>query len=230
MNKKIISIIIITAVIIIILIILFKSRLSAPNQQNNIFNVMINNNYNANSTLNNNINTNTNSTNPAASFSPPITDWQNRVTKKPFGIYITSQNSPVQPERFSGYHTGVDFETFSDEANVDVPIYAFCDGKILVKEYASGYGGVLVQSCVVENQPVTIIYGHLRLSSINKKVDDSLIKGETIGVLGTGYSTETNGERKHLHFGIHKGTTINILGYVQKKEALNNWLDPMNLL
>lgn len=40
----------------------------------------------------------------------PLTDAAARITKKPFGIFITPQNSPVQPERFSGFHTGTDFE------------------------------------------------------------------------------------------------------------------------
>src|SRR5438105_4096773 len=48
-------------------------------------------------------------------LTPPIGNSLSRVTKKPFGIYITPQNSPVQPEKFKGYHTGVDFETTADE-------------------------------------------------------------------------------------------------------------------
>ena len=41
-----------------------------------------------------------------------------RITKKPFGIFITTQNSPVQPERFSGYHTGVDVEYKDAEGRI----------------------------------------------------------------------------------------------------------------
>jgi murein DD-endopeptidase MepM/ murein hydrolase activator NlpD len=100
----------------------------------------------------------------------------------------------------------------------------------LLKEYASGYGGVAVQACQLSGQPVTIIYGHLRLSSISPKVGDELKAGQQIAVLGTGYTSETDGERKNLHFGVHKGTTINILGYVQNKQDLSGWLDPLPLL
>lgn len=160
-----------------------------------------------------------------AQLSEPISGGLSRVTKKPFGIYVTPQNSPVQPEKFTGFHTGIDFETTPAEANIDVPIFAACDGKLLLKEYASGYGGVAVQSCVLDGNPVTLIYGHLRLSSISPNVGDSLKAGQQIAVLGTGYSSETDGERKHLHFGIHKGTAINILGYVQKQADLSGWLD-----
>ncbi|MGE5392302.1 MAG: hypothetical protein ACM3NH_00970 [Candidatus Saccharibacteria bacterium] len=39
----------------------------------------------------------------------PLADWQERVTKKPFGIFVSPGHSPVDPERFRGYHTGTDF-------------------------------------------------------------------------------------------------------------------------
>lgn len=155
---------------------------------------------------------------------------QSRIIKKPFGIYITPQNSPVQPEKFSGYHTGVDFEITTTEANIDVPVSAFCDGKLLEKKYTTGYGGVAVQSCVLNGQTVTVIYGHLKLASIAPIVGQTLKRGDLLGVLGKGYSTETDGERKHLHFGIHVGSTINILGYVQKQSDLSGWLDPAKSL
>lgn len=155
----------------------------------------------------------------------PLSNALGRITKKPFGISITKQNSPVQPERFSGYHTGVDFETTPDEQKTDVIIHAICDGKLLMKKWATGYGGVAVQSCVLNGEAVTIIYGHLRLSSIKEKVGDTLKAGQTFALLGNGYSTETDGERKHLHLGIHLGSSVNILGYVQSKSALSQWLD-----
>lgn len=166
----------------------------------------------------------------AAQLTEPLANALQRVTKKPFGIYITPKTSPVQPEKFMGYHTGVDFETYPSEQNVDVPVAAVCDGKLLVSRYASGYGGVMVQSCELNAQAVTIIYGHIRLSSVMPKVGDTLKAGERLAVLGTGYSAETDGERKHLHLGIHKGTAINILGYVQNKSDLSNWLDATQYL
>jgi len=164
-------------------------------------------------------------TSTAKVFAAPIDNWQNRVIKKPFGIFITPQNSPVQPEKFTGYHTGVDFETFPNEQNIDVPIYAICDGVLKVKEYASGYGGVAVQACKLNGVDITVIYGHLRLASISAKVGEQLVAGEKFAVLGTGYSAETDGERKHLHLGIHKGTAIIIFGYVQVQSRLDNWID-----
>lgn len=163
-------------------------------------------------------------------FQPPLDRAAERITKKPFGIYITPQNSPVQPEKFRGWHTGTDFEIFPEELGTDVPAHAICSGKIAAKRSASGYGGVLVQNCTLNSQLVTVIYGHLKLASIQKNTGDQLDAGEMIGILGKAYSSETDGERKHLHLGIHKGTSINILGYVQNKNELSDWLDPCELV
>lgn len=163
---------------------------------------------------------------PSNGFVAPISKAAERVTKKPFGIFITPQDSPVTPERFRGYHTGTDFEIFPEELNQDVSVSAVCDGILRLKEYASGYGGVAVEQCNLNGNPITIIYGHLKLASIAAKIGDSLKAGDAIGILGAAYSSETDGERKHLHLGFHKGTAISILGYVQNQSELSGWLDP----
>ena len=163
-------------------------------------------------------------------ISEPIANALARVTKKPFGIYVSPVFSPVSPERFTGYHTGVDFETTSNEQNVDVPIYAICPGKLLLKKIASGYGGVINESCTIAGQAVTVTYGHLRLASITKKIGQTFEQGEQIGVLGKGYSTETDGERKHLHLGIHKGAAAVISGYVANFSDLKQWINVLDYL
>jgi hypothetical protein len=89
---------------------------------------------------------------------------------------------------------------------------------------------VAVQKCQLDKQTVTIVYGHLRYSSITPKIGAEMTAGQTFAVLGTGYSSETAGERKHLHLGIHIGATINILGYVQSAADLKNWLDATKYL
>lgn len=163
-------------------------------------------------------------------FFLPLPDAKNRVTKKPFGIFITPQNSPVSLERFSGFHTGTDFEMFPEELSTDVSVAAICQGKIVLKKNASGYGGVLVESCSLEGSPITVIYGHLNLGSINKNVGDELASGEEVGLLGKDKSLETDGERKHLHLGIHKGENIDILGYVRKESDLSDWIDVCSVI
>jgi len=66
----------------------------------------------------------------------------------------------------------------------------------------------------------------LKLASIQKNAGNNLAAGETIGILGADKSVETDGERKNLHLGFHKGTSVNILGYVQNKNELLDWLNP----
>lgn len=166
---------------------------------------------------------------PVFAFDPPLDRAGERVTKKNFGQFITPQNSPVKPERFRGYHTGTDFEIFPEELNADVPVRAICDGKIAVKKIATGYGGLLVQNCELDNNPIAVIYGHLKLASVTKKAGEALAKGEKIGILGKAGSVETGGERKHLHLGVRKGSAIDIRGYVQNQAELSGWLDPCSL-
>ncbi|KKQ38872.1 MAG: hypothetical protein US57_C0028G0007 [Candidatus Moranbacteria bacterium GW2011_GWC2_37_73] len=107
---------------------------------------------------------------------------------------------------------------------------ALCDGKLLSARTASGYGGVAAASCELDGQAVTVVYGHIKLSSITFKIGDQMKAGDFLANLGTGFSNETDGERKHLHLGIHKGANINILGYVQNKNQLDDWIDPSKYL
>ncbi len=159
---------------------------------------------------------------PEEQFVAPMDGALTRITKKPFGIYITPKNSPVQPERFTGYHAGVDFETTAEEQEQDVQVYAICTGPLLLARVATGYGGVAVQGCSAQN--VTVVYGHVKLASI-PNVGTMLKAGDTVGLLGKAYSSETSGERKHLHLGIHRGSAVNLRGYVRTKEELSAWMD-----
>ncbi|MFC1599708.1 M23 family metallopeptidase [Patescibacteria group bacterium] len=151
-----------------------------------------------------------------------------RITKKSFGTYVTPLDSPVDPEVFTGYHTAIDFETFEHEADVEVPVYAICEGPLVVNRWAQGYGGVVIQSCKVNGDEVTVIYGHLDLESVPDQ--DIFSFGDVVGFLGNAYSNETDNERKHLHLGIHKGNDINLFGYVQEPSDLNDWIDPWEIV
>ncbi len=157
----------------------------------------------------------------------PIENFFSRVTKKPFGIYITPKTSPVQPEKFTGYHTGADAETTASEATTDVPIYSIADGTVVFAGHVNGYGGVMMIQYTINGETVTALFGHLRITSFTVKKGDKATTGQKIAVLGTGYSSETDGERKHLHFGIIKGANINYKGYVQTKGELSAWDDPI---
>lgn len=153
----------------------------------------------------------------------PIDQFRQRITKKPFGIYITPKTSPVQPERFTGFHTGVDIEY--EDVQSDVPVFSVCDGEIVLARWVSGYGGAAVLKCQLKNVNYYLVYGHLRVTSITKKV--KVKRAEQIAVLGTGHTKETDFERKHLHFAIHKNS-LDLRGYVQNKSQLSGWIDPLN--
>jgi murein DD-endopeptidase MepM/ murein hydrolase activator NlpD len=165
-------------------------------------------------------------------FNVPLDNSLSRITKKPFGIYVTPKNSPISPERFSGFHTGADFETTSAQANTPVEVRAIADGKITNKLIVSGYGGVILEKAIIDNQPVTILYGHVDIRAQNSrvKIGETIKKGESIALLSPGYSSQSGFERKHLHLAIIKGDKIDYRGYVQTQNELFPWIDPQSIL
>ena len=162
---------------------------------------------------------------PQSQLFESVKDFKARVTKKPFGIYITPENSPVQPERFSGYHTGADAEY--EDINDDVPVYAIADGIITYSQWTSGYGGCFILKIDIDGAPHSVLYGHIRPSTL-PSIGQEFEKGEQIAVLGTGYSSETDGERRHLHLGILSNDRIDVKGYASTKSQLSSWLDPLS--
>lgn len=156
----------------------------------------------------------------------PVADFKTRITKKPFGLFVEPNNSPVQHEKFTGYHTGVDVEY--DNVKEEVPVRAITAGKIIHAATADGYGGVVAVRHEINGQPILAVYGHLDPAAL-PKAGTTVTAGDTIGRLGDGFTPETDGERKHLHLSLHKGTTLNIRGYVQNQSELDSWLDPATI-
>ncbi len=166
----------------------------------------------------------------AKGYAYPIENFKENQTKKVFGQFITKENSPIRNDRFHGYHTGVDIEVNPKDIDKGIPVYAITNGIIRsVQDEISGYGGVIVIEHLINNQTMTAIYGHIKFFSVEKEAGDLVEKGEQIAILGTGRTIETDNERKHLHFGIHKGAEINILGYVQNKSELSGWINPNSI-
>jgi len=157
----------------------------------------------------------------------PIADFQNRITKKPFGILITPQTSPVQPEKFTGYHNGVDVEY--QDIETEVPVFAIADGQVIYTGNVNGYGGVVAIKHHINGQNYVAIYGHLNPNSLVKN-NTNVIAGQKIGILGIGYSSETDGERKHLHFSLKLGDDLDLTGYVKNKSDLDKWINPEKLI
>jgi len=106
-----------------------------------------------------------------------------------------------------------------------VPVYAVADGKITFAGPVGGYGGLILLD--IANDSHTALYGHIRLSSLQVKTGDSVKAGQELAVLGKPFSSETGGERKHLHFGIYNGKGVYYRGYEPSESALRSkWIDP----
>ncbi len=163
---------------------------------------------------------------PKTVLAYPIDNFTTGVTKKPFGIYITPATSPVQPERFTGYHTGADIETSAAQKDTGVWVHAIADGKVELNRWVSGYGGVIIISFNFNGKTYSALYGHLNTPA-NLKVGDRITAKQTLTTLGAGYSHATDGERKHLHFSLRPGVDLDLRGYVQNKSELSSWIDPV---
>lgn len=163
-------------------------------------------------------------------FSDPLVQMSSRKIIKPFGIFITPSNSPVSPEKFSGYHNALDVEILENENPKNISFYAICTGSLQRKATASGYGGYIVQKCNIENNEYNVLYGHVDIASIKKQNGEVLNSGEEIGLLGEAFSNETDGERGHLHLAIQRQGSIDIRGYVQSQSELSKWINPEEVL
>lgn len=162
----------------------------------------------------------------------PLPETQRRATPLYFGLSVTPdpEKNPIDPpERFEGFHAGTDFEVSKDELSADVPVFAICEGEVLFSGTVEGYGGLLVENCMIKGEEVTVLYGHVDPTDL-PKTGAKLSKGESFAILGENRSSETDGNRKHLHLGIHRGHELDILGYVQKEEDLATYMDAEEVL
>jgi len=159
----------------------------------------------------------------------PIQDFESRNQYKTFNQYIDKSfykgREALFPTQYTGYHVADDLEINSGEENQNIPIYAVSDGKITFTGSVSGYGGVILLN--IDNDSHTALYGHVRLGSLKVKAGDSVKAGQELAYLGNGFSNETGGERKHLHFGIYNGKGIYYRGYESSEATVQSkWIDP----
>jgi hypothetical protein len=164
-------------------------------------------------------------------FHAPLENSSFRATPLHFGLHVTPdpENNPIDPpERFEGYHVATDYEVSAGELEGDVPVYAICPGKVLYSGFSHGYGGLVIHTCKINRESVTVLYGHLSLEGLPPQ-GSKVAAGQVIGLLAPARSYESDGNRKHLHLGIHKGTTMDLRGYVQTEEALKDYIDPLTI-
>jgi len=162
----------------------------------------------------------------------PMDKYDERVKIRWYGKYVDSsdrQNIPCG-ETFIGYHTGDDLEVFPEEIEKDVPVKAIAAGKVRMVSTVNGYGGLMVIEYDLEGQVATVYYGHIGIGTAKFAVNDEVNTGDEIALLGKTCSTQTDGERKHLHFSIHKGSELNVRGYVSSQNQLAGWLNPKETL
>jgi murein DD-endopeptidase MepM/ murein hydrolase activator NlpD len=147
-------------------------------------------------------------------------------------MYVTpdGEHNPIDPpERFTGYHAGLDYEIRESELRTDVPVYAICDGSVLYSGFAEGYGGLLVQRCMIENEEVTVLYGHLAQEDMMPE-GETPKAGEQLGILAAHRTLWSGWNRKHLHLGIHRGADTDMRGYVESAEELEAFVNPASVL
>ncbi|MEI8061313.1 MAG: M23 family metallopeptidase [Candidatus Berkelbacteria bacterium] len=174
---------------------------------------------------------------PVPTYVYPITNFASRATTNLFGTYYPSGGSD-NPDRkvcpsavyYAGYHTAIDLETTSSETNQNVPVFAVAAGTVRQISAVTGYGGLIVVGYNLGGADYTAYYGHIDLSTAKVKNGDTVTVGETLASLGAACSTSNGDVRKHLHFGLHRGTEIVANGYVTSKSDLASWADPVALL
>lgn len=155
----------------------------------------------------------------------PTKTYLTHRTVKTFGQYI----APDSGDRFSGYHTGDDVEV--DTLDETVAVYAVAAGKIIRRQTVPGYGGVVILEFTFEDVSYHALYGHIDLNSVGMAIGETVTAGQQIGVLGDDQSTATDGERKHLHFGLYPYTgTEQFAGYVDLELELEKWQNPADFL
>lgn len=159
-------------------------------------------------------------------FYYPMVDYQQHISRKAFGQFIPDDGT----DRFTGYHTGDDIEV--SDVTAEVPVYAITDALVTSKQYVSGYGGVvIIEFEDAEGDVYHALYGHVDLASVPFEVGESVARGDQLAVLGDHESAETDGERKHLHFGIYAYASTELYaGYVQDDADLVAWENPSQFL
>ncbi|MFC1711629.1 M23 family metallopeptidase [Patescibacteria group bacterium] len=167
----------------------------------------------------------------------PMDKYFKRQTVKGFGDYIDDNfykgKEKLFPyNRFYGYHAATDLEVNSSEIDKKVPVYAVSSGTITYIGTLSGYGGVILEE--LDNENNTVLYGHVKIKNLSIKVGDHIrVENDPVILtyLGDQFSSETSKERKHLHFGVYKGTDLYFKGHESSlNEVEKKWYDPNKFL
>lgn len=162
----------------------------------------------------------------------PVTNYESRITNRDHGKSTTLADSEgfACGGQFEGIHVGDDLEVTATELEKEIPVYAISDGTVRQASDVGGYGGLLITQNTIGGEIVTAYYGHIDLKSLKFSTGQSFKAGNLLGYLGDNCTTETSEERKHLHFAIRKGTSIDVRGYLSNNNELSEWHDPAGFL
>lgn len=86
-----------------------------------------------------------------------------------------------------------------------------------------------MQSCTINREAVTVLYGHLTIADLSKKSAKTLT-GNVVATLAPARSHDSDGNRKHLHLSIHRGTEVQALGYVQTEEVPSSHINSATII
>ena len=122
----------------------------------------------------------------APSWAYPLENYWQRQTLKPFAklvdpdFYIDRER--LFPNRFYGYHAGVDLEVLPGEDEMALPVYAVGSGVVDFVGPVSGYGGVILQ--YLDASKITALYGHVKIAGLKPRSGTRVTAGEKLTVLG----------------------------------------------
>ena len=156
----------------------------------------------------------------------PMDSYRDMRIERAFGEYFSVNAIPES--HFSGYHVGDDIEVAPEHLDDAIKIRAIADGVVKVKQIVGGYGGFVRIEHTVDGRTIQAIYGHVDINTMTEKVGDSIAKGKEFIELGDNMSAETNGFRKHLHFGLYEGSAARVNGYAASAGELTSWLNPQD--
>ena len=161
-----------------------------------------------------------------------------RDRKSPYGIGKYAEDRPgmYKGDHFEQgartIHMGIDIA-----APIYTPIYAFDDGVIIhygINPLPFDYGPTIIIKHTFGEAMIYALYGHLSKDSLlNKKIGQSIKKGEEIAQIGT--KEENGGWNPHLHFQLStiEPTTHDLPGVVSKSKfewAKKVYPDPQIIL
>lgn len=148
----------------------------------------------------------------------------------PLDNYIKYSFENFSEARSGGkWHLGVDISR-----PAGTPVYATGDGIVRhIGEHTSFGTVILVEHHLPDLSSVVSLYGHLRGYDVEVKEGQSVSAGATLGYLGN--RSENGGWGEHLHFGIRKGSYVDVSNTwvywgLGAQSLLNDWYNPTDFI